>query len=267
MSNLFSMRGGQPFSRYTLTLWLRSPRGRRLLGLEERELRRVLPDLFGRHILQIGNWGRGQRLLSSADMLHRAVLGTVGEMDAQSLVAPEQLPVLSKSVDAVVLPHTLEFSRLPHNVLRETSRILTDRGRLVILGFSPWSIWGLRQRLGLRYRAFPPGARFVSLSRLCEWLELLDFEVSLVRRYGAGFPWGAPRTVGEPTGLHSLLNPVMEGYMIVAKKRVIPISLVGRLPRAQVRPLVGGAIGGAMTRLPGVHSRLDWNEPKPQPNE
>src|ERR1700751_2650411 len=85
MLNRLAIRGGQPFSRYTLTLWQRSPRGRRLLALEERELRRVLPDIFGRHILQVGNWGRGQRLLGSADTLHRAVLGTVGELDAQSL--------------------------------------------------------------------------------------------------------------------------------------------------------------------------------------
>src|SRR5581483_1674717 len=142
MPNRLAIRGGQPFSRYTLTLWLRSPRGRRLVALEERELRRVLPDIFGRHILQIGNWGRGQRLLGTADTLHRAVLGTVSELDAQSLVKPEQLPVMSHSVDAVLLPHTLEFTQLPHNVLRETSRILNDRGRLLILGFNPWSLWG-----------------------------------------------------------------------------------------------------------------------------
>src|SRR5579885_3212792 len=85
MSNPLARRGGQPLSRYTLMLWQRSRRGRRLLALEERELRRVLPDLFGRHILQIGNWGRGQRLLAAADMLHRAVLGTIGSPGVQSL--------------------------------------------------------------------------------------------------------------------------------------------------------------------------------------
>jgi hypothetical protein len=85
---------------------------------------------------------------------------------------------------------------------------------------------------------------------LCEWLELLDFEVMLVRRYGAGFPWMSPRTVGEPFGLNTLMNPFMEGYLIMAKKRVIPMSLVGRLPRAQVRVLAGGAIGGAVSSEP-----------------
>lgn len=249
-------RGGRPLTRYTLSLWLRSPRGRRVLALEERELRRVLPDLFGRHILQIGTWGRGQRLLAAAELPHRAVLGTVDQFDAQSLAEPERLPILSKSVDAVLLPHTLEFTRQPHSVLRETSRILTDRGWLLILGFNPWSLWGLRSRLGLRYRAFPACARFISSVRLCDWLELLDFEVVQVRRFGIGFPWAAPRAEDEPFGLHSLLNPILESYLIVAKKRVIPMSLVARLPRAQVRPLLpAGVVGGAVSSLPDVGLR------------
>jgi SAM-dependent methyltransferase len=247
-----SIRGGQPFTGSALDQWLQSPRGRRLLALEARELRRLLPDLFGRHILQIGNWGRGQRLLAAADMLHKAVLGTVRDPAVQSLVEPERLPVLSKSVDAVLLPHTLEFSRSPHEVLRESSRILTDRGHLLILGFSPWSLWGLRQRLGLRHGAFPPGARFVSTPRLCEWLQLLDFEVTLIRRYGAGFPWAQPRGMDQPLDFGSLVNPVMEAYLIMAKKRVVPMSLLMRQQRAQVRKLVPGAIGGALPNLRGM---------------
>ncbi len=38
--------------------------------------------------------------------------------------------------------------------------------------------------------------------------------------------------------------PLAEGYLIVAKKRVIPMSMVTRLPRAQVKQLVGRALGG-----------------------
>jgi len=255
MPKRLAISGGQPFNRHALSQWLASARGRRLLNLEERELQRVLPDLFGRHFLQIGNWGEGQRLLASADMLHRAVLGTVGDADTQAVIQPESLPVMSKSVDAVLLPHTLEFSPSPHILLREVDRILTDRGRLLILGFNPWSIWGLRRKLGLSLNAFPPGARFYGTGRLGDWLELLDFEVSEQRCFGIGFPWARPRTVGGPLNLPSLLNPFMEGYLIVAKKRVIPIGLVGKLPRAQVRALVGRPIGGVATRLTGVPSQ------------
>lgn len=246
-----SMRGGQPFNRYTLLLWLRSPRGRRLLALEERELKQVLPDLFGRHILQIGSWGRGQRLLASAEMLHRAVLGTAAGLGEQSVISAEQVPIMTKSVDALLLPHTLEFVRSPHNVLREADRILCDRGRLLIYGFNPWSLWGLRQRLGLGYRALPPGARFYSVGRVCDWLELLGFEVTLVRRFGVGFPWLAPRSLGDRWGLRALLAPFVESYLVVAKKRVIPMTLVGRLSRSQVvRPILGGALSGARRETP-----------------
>ncbi len=229
------LRAGQPISRYALELWLRSPRGRQVQADEERELRRVLPDLFGRHVLQIGSWGRGDRLLQSSEMLHRAVVGTTPDLGAHALASPEQLPVSDKTVDAALLPHTLEFSRSPHPVLREASRILTDRGRLFILGFDPWSAWAWRQYLGLRYRAFPPGARFVSRRRLCDWLELLDFEVMEIRDYGARFldRWFAAGPCG---------------YLIVAKKRVFPMSLIGRVARDSVQPMV------RPLPLPGAHA-------------
>ncbi|TXH05083.1 MAG: methyltransferase domain-containing protein [Nevskiaceae bacterium] len=239
MSASRGRRGGRPFSRVALEQWLQSPRGGRLLELEEREVRRVLPDVFGRHLLQVGSWGRGGQLIASSETLHSAVIGSVGGMGAQALAAPEQLPVMSKSVDAVLLPHTLEFARTPKAVLREVDRVLTDRGRLLALGFNPWSGWGLRQAVGLRHRAFPPGAHFHSAGRLCDWLELLDFEVVEVRRYGAGMPWLNPHSDGEPLHLGSLAQPFAEAYLVVARKRVLPMTLRGRVQRAQIRPLIG----------------------------
>lgn len=247
MPNRLASGGGQPLSRAALEQWLASPRGRRLLAVEAAELGRVLPSLFGRHCLQIGNWGGGQ-LLASADMLHRAVIGSFvdGSGSTQAVICPESLPILDRSVDAVLLPHTLEFSPSPHNLLREVDRILTDRGRLMIVGFNPWSLWGLRRVLGLGNRAFPTGARFHGTGRLGDWLELLDFEVTELRRFGVGFPWTAPSTAGEPFSVPGLLRPWAEGYLLVARKRVIPLSLVGRVQRAAVRPLVGGrALGTA----------------------
>jgi len=230
---------GLPLTRHTLDLWLHSPRGRRLLALEEGEVRRVLPEVFGRHVLQIGSWGLDNQLINYAETLHKAVLGTVGGEPSSALIDPEQLPLMSKSVDAVLLPHTLEFSRSPHNVLREVNRVLNDRGRLFVLGFSPWSSWALRSLVGLRYRAFPAGARFHGVGRICDWLELLDFEVTEIRRFGVGFPWLEPRTSGGPWSVGALLAPLSEAYMLVARKRVIPVNFIGRAQRAQVKPLVG----------------------------
>lgn len=248
--------GARPLDRHALELWRRSQRGRRLLALESAELARLLPDVFGRHVLQIGSWGSGGALVSSAGTLHHAVLGTPGDGSVAAVVDPEVLPVESKSVDAVVLPHTLEFSRSPHNVLREVNRILNDRGRLFLLGFSPWSAWSWRARVGLRHRAFPRGAHFYSAGRVNDWLELLDFDVTDVRRYSVGFPWLAPRSLGEPWSPASLLMPLTEAYLICARKRVLPMNFIGRAQRAQVRPLVGvglpAAQRGALNGDPGA---------------
>lgn len=238
---------GRPFNRSTLEQWLRSPQGQRLIAQEQAELHRVLPEVFGRHMLQIGSWGHGDELLQSTETLHRAVLGTVSDFGAQALAAPEDLPIANKSVDGVVLPHTLEFSSAPHNVLREAARVLSDRGRLFVIGFNPLGSWVLRQRMGLGYRAFPPPLRYYRIGRLQDWLELLDFEITEVRRFGSGFPWLAPRSQNQAWSLGTLVAPLAPSYLLVAKKRVLPVNWVGRPQRAQVRPLIGAVGAGAAT--------------------
>tara|TARA_R110000787_G_scaffold55454_2_gene128055 strand:+ start:425 stop:1210 length:786 start_codon:yes stop_codon:yes gene_type:complete len=232
---------GRPFSRQSLAQWLDSPRGKQLISLEGEELGRMLPEIFGRHLLQIGSWGRDRQLLGKCETRHHAVIGSVEGYGEAARIQAECLPIAGKSVDAVVLAHCLEFSNAPHNILREANRILTDRGRIYILGFNPWGIWGARQRLGLRYRAFPVGARFYSVGRMCDWLELLDLEVTEVRRFSVGFPWNEPRSDGDAWNLASLARPFSEAYLLSAKKRVLPVNFVGRTNRAQVRSLVGVA--------------------------
>lgn len=220
-------------------LWAESPHGRRLTALERSEVSRQLPDLFGRHFLQIGHWGGEGDWLSGSEMLHRAVLVLGKQSGAQARVDARQLPLAAKSVDAVLLPHTLESVASPHRLLRETSRVLSDRGRLLLLGFNPWGGLGWRRRLGIAPRALPARARFYSAGRVCDWLSLLDFEIVEVRRFGVGFPWLPPNADGGPFTPARLLRPFGEAYLIAAKKQVIPLRLVGRTARAQIKPLIG----------------------------
>jgi hypothetical protein len=42
----------------------------------------------------------------------------------------------------------LELARDPHHALREVERVLVPEGRVVISGFNPASLWGLRQSAG-----------------------------------------------------------------------------------------------------------------------
>ena len=94
------------------------------------------------------------------------------------------LPFPAASLDLVLLPHTLELSDDPHTALREVERVLVPEGRVVICGFNPASLWGMRQRRAHFYRRLghdslflPQAGEFIGYWRLRDWLRLLGFEV------------------------------------------------------------------------------------------
>jgi SAM-dependent methyltransferase len=108
-------------------------------------------------------------------------------------------------VDLVLLPHVLEFAEEPHAILREVDRIMMPEGRLLILGFNPWSLWGLRSALGPNRNDVPWNGHFVSLLRVKDWLALLGFDVSAGRLAGYAPPIesaGVRKRLGfmEPAG-------------------------------------------------------------------
>jgi SAM-dependent methyltransferase len=144
----------------------------------------------------------------------------------------ESLPIEADSLDVVVLPHVLEFADNPHKVLREVERALIGDGCLLLFGFNPWSLWGL-WRLALAWRDDPPWCGyFYRLSRIRDWLNLLDLEVVRVERLAFRPPLGNRRVmhrlrVFEYLGRH--IWPAFGGaYMVLAKKRVVPLTLVPR---------------------------------------
>jgi ubiquinone/menaquinone biosynthesis C-methylase UbiE len=49
----------------------------------------------------------------------------------------------------------LEFAAEPHAILREVDRVMMPVGRLVIVGFNPWSLWGPAQRARLLAQRIP----------------------------------------------------------------------------------------------------------------
>jgi SAM-dependent methyltransferase len=82
------------------------------------------------------------------------------------------------------MPHTLELSRDPHSCLREVTRVLVPDGRVVICGFNPLSLWGLRQqrakayaRLGWQAPFLPQQVNALASWRLRDWLRLLSFDI------------------------------------------------------------------------------------------
>lgn len=164
----------------TLPVWLRTALGRSLMEAECECLKHMLAGFFGPVALQISETGLCSFVhYSDAAFCYMASMdpgGTAEDGAIDVYCIPEQLPFETKSVGLVILPHVLEFSDYPHQILREVERILVPEGALVVLGFNPVSLWGLSRLF--RSNRMPWNGRFSTLGRLKDWLQLLNFELT-----------------------------------------------------------------------------------------
>jgi len=224
--------------------WFSGPLGERVLREESALARLALEDVFGFELLQVGAWGLDPHLLAGARTQHRTLVAP-SLSPGVTLCAPlDTLPFASDSIDAILLPHTLELVEDPYAVLREAERVLCAEGCLMIYGFNPFSGWGARRALGryLRRPAFPPQTRrMLSELRLRDWMALLDFEVVTVYGYLGPLPFTRrPRKLADGSmrqGEYRVRRPFSAGaYLLKARKRVQTLTLVR--PRRRARRLV-----------------------------
>lgn len=155
-----------------LDSWFASAPGRYVLDWEQACLDESVADIFGFNALQIGlpqcNFLRASRI----PLRQKAGLAAGSDI----VCDPRALPFAANSVDLVILPHMLEFSEDPHQILREVERVLIPEGQLIVVGFNPYSLWGLR-KVVRRSGDFPWRGSYLSLQRLRDWLKLLSFDV------------------------------------------------------------------------------------------
>ena len=242
--------------------WLKSSLGEALLLQEARVMEEALDGLFGEHCLQLGAWGPVNYFLRFARTQRAAcILEPLTSADGDSFTAVgkmHRLPVESESVDVVLLPHTLDYSDdRSHAVLREADRVLRPHGHLLILGFKPGGLWGLRRLIP--GAGMPPGAtRLISDRRLSDWLQLLDMRIHGVTRYF--FRWPLPGNKGPTSqtweGRGQRFWPELSAcYMLSAQKRVVTLTPMKKPWRA--RPKVVGGIAEPTTRVSRI--RFDRN--------
>ena len=217
-----------------LRQWQLSRRRTAVEALAALSIRDSLGDVFGRWCLQLGACGRD--LTREASTLRR-VQCTANRFEGGALVAnPAQLPLASSSVDAVVMAFALEFSAHPHRLIREANRVLNDRGVLFIVGQSPHGLAAVPRLLGMGGRVLPAGTGLVRPGRVCDWLDVLDFELEQYRGFSLGRPLRGPSQGG-------LARTFSDCYLLVARKRVFPLA-PARQPMARRRsaPAPGVAV-------------------------
>jgi len=221
-------------ARQSLRSWYKTPLGQALLKAENKELEAVLPALFGYHLLQLGELEHAS-CLSKSSIRHQIISDVCPSQCQHSCGAgvymnADNLAIASDSVDTVILPHTLDVDMNPHQVLRETDRILVPEGRLVILNFNPWSSWGLRHIPNLLYGDVPYSLGFLSPMRIKDWLVLLGFEVEIVKTFFYRLPISNPVLLEKLAFFDKVGSVVWPAfgsvYLIVAKKQVSTLTPV-----------------------------------------
>ncbi len=214
-----------------LRAWSISWPGRAVLAAERAVLDAVLPNLFGYYLVQIGSLADPQAVNASRIRSRVCVVegrDLLGDDSSLVVGSPQALPFAADSVDVVLLQHVLEFQRSPHEALREAERVLVPEGHLVLAGFNPYSLFGL-WRATDRRRASPPwSGRFVSLTRVKDWLALLGLEPTDVRMVFFRPPFSRPALLRRLRRMESIgarLWPYTGAvYVVVARKRIATLT-------------------------------------------
>lgn len=155
--------------------WLEGDIGRELLVEQQAMIEQLLAGAFGYHLLQVGIDPQ-LALCESSSIRHRLVLAQslYPGVPANAVVgSAAELPFEHHSLDLVVLHHALDFTDNPHQVLREAARVTRPGGHLIVVGFNPFSWWGLRKLMARKPQAPWQSGQFIGPRRLLDWCQLL----------------------------------------------------------------------------------------------
>jgi SAM-dependent methyltransferase len=223
--------------------WFQCELGSSVLDAEQGLIARGLTDCFGYHLLQLSIdnslnlYGdcRVQRCFKAGP-----VLPSEGPCDTFVRCNYHELPFETDSLDVVLVHHVLEFAANPHAVLRELYRVTVPHGRIMLMGFNPWSLFGARMRVGSWRSDSVWRNHLLSAQRVADWLQVLGFEPE---RTDFGF-YHLPlnRAVRRNSGDSSWARHLPFGgvYMITAVKQVA--KFIPMKPKWAARPAVLSAL-------------------------
>jgi SAM-dependent methyltransferase len=219
------------------------------LGWEQKCFNQIVTDVFGFHAIQLG-LPQINTLVENRMPLHAILVHSNDSKDYAARFdwhviegSSVELPFASESIDLISLPHVLEFAADPHQILREVDRVLRPEGRLVISGFNPASLWGARQYLsrlvGSPY--LPRDGQFISLIRVKDWLQLLNYSLDRGHFGCYKFPLKRESSMGQMNFIESMGNrwwPIFGAvFLVSAIKRHKGMKLIGQIQNARIQTL------------------------------
>lgn len=164
--------------------WFQEYPGKLIYSMEQDQVLYILSHIFGDLLVQIGG-ASDLSLVKASPIFKKVYLSpTVKSLSSplQICAQAEELPLYPNSIDVIVLPHLLEYSVHPKIILQEVYQALAPNGQVIIMGFNPLSLWGLK-RMFKNQHHFPWTGRFYMVSEINHWLRKLDFRVIMTKTF------------------------------------------------------------------------------------
>lgn len=203
--------------------------GNKLLEAEKQILSSLLNRHFGKHALLIGVPHQYELLTATTIPCHSFVSPLISKDSRFSNIESDfhELPILTGSIDLVMLPHTLEFIDNPRQLLSEACRIIKPEGLIVICGFNLYSMWGIN-RLFAKQKTVPWSGNFLHSHKIKSWLKLADFEMEKQTSILFTPPVTQDKLFKKLHFLERLGSKCLPGlggvYVILARAKVIPLT-------------------------------------------
>jgi len=237
-------------SRQQLSIWFDSTAGQRLVAEQQELLHECARRFHGDALLWVGCHTPLVNTVRGCMVRHHLAMAPASDDEGNELACfsadVHELPLPNGCLDAVILHHALETAEDPRTAIREIARVLTPGGRLVVCGFNPLSLWGVRGAYASVITDSFSGLRFVNPVRLLDWLTVLGFERQDEVKYLA---YGLPFARGGSDAkmwrkLRNLLTrhqlPIGGVYLLSAVKQALanlPEAPRQRLRRAKLAPV------------------------------
>ena len=173
--------------------WLGTDFGRYLLSRERRILRQKCSNLPGYRMLRLG-LSQDSETLDCFDHIHRFSMHPSEFTAGHAAIADYmELPLMSETIDVVLLHHALEFSPSPKAVLAEAGRVVMPGGHLILCMLNPYGPMGLL-KFPMQLLAQQPQYNFHNLrmGRVIDWLSLLNFHVVEIEHGAYNPPLNSP---------------------------------------------------------------------------
>jgi SAM-dependent methyltransferase len=231
--------------------WLTQFLGKCVLEAEQKTLTRIYAEYYGKYAVLIGVPHQYSLLTSNVMSNHVMISPLINKHAHIESIESDfyELPIVPGSIDLVVLPHTLEFVDNPHRLLLEACKIVKPEGDIIILGFNPFSFWGLKKYL-TKNKNNPWNGNSIRMNQVIQWLKLADFQI-IQEQFSFFRPPISQEKFFRKLQFFEWLGrkffmPFGGIYILTAKAKITPLTPIKLLWKQKLSPLSATFSGPTM---------------------